>query len=162
MLLFSERCLLSIRPLLLAYKKATICSFLCIFSILMGVPIPLLHQCPGRSILTPNSILEAALRPKSSDVRSPADEGVFPSWISSRVFYGATPVCDLPIRDLTCGGLTEFRLLTNEHPLKRSFLGKTAFNSTPRSWRNFSHPTSDFSASSRFGRLLHAVGRLPF
>ncbi len=74
----------------------------------MTTPILLLLHYFGRSFLIPVSTLEAVSQSKSDGVLTPADESVFPSWISNEVSYGTTPVCDLPIRDLTSSSLADF------------------------------------------------------
>ncbi len=90
----------------------------------MAVSLPLPHQCTGRSFFAPESILEAASQSESGDVLVPVDEGVFPFWLSNGISYGATPVCDLLIWDLTSGGMADFQLLADGYLLRRSFLGK--------------------------------------
>ncbi len=134
--------------------------------ILMEVPIPSFYRCPGRSFLAPESVPKAASQSEPDGVLRPAGKDIFASWTSNGISYRATPVCDLPTRDLMPGGPIGFRLLTNEPSLKQSFLGETALDSTPRSWRRSNHPTFGFlhrgSASLCFGRLLCAVSRLFF
>ncbi len=75
----------------------------------MATPLPLLRRPSSRSCFIFKSILKGASEPDADLM--PAGEGVFLSWTSSGVSYEKTPVHDLPVRDLTSGGLTGFRPL---------------------------------------------------
>ncbi len=73
--------------------------------------MPLLYLCFGCNFFVVGSIFEATSQSESGNVLTPADKGFFLPWSSNEVSSVESSMCDLPIRDLTAGGLADFWLL---------------------------------------------------
>ncbi len=81
----------------------------------MMISIPLLHPCFGRSSFIFKNTFEATFQSETGDTLTPAKKGFFSPLSFDKVSFEETPVGDLPIHDLTFGGLADFRLLMDRY-----------------------------------------------